>query len=51
MIAAQERFWSTTAVKPNQRFAFWHDAVSHAVLNVDVDTGYRRRLFGSHAAQ
>jgi AraC-like DNA-binding protein len=41
-----ERFWSTSAVKPAQRFAFWHDAVSDAVLNVDVETRDRSEFDG-----
>jgi AraC family transcriptional regulator, positive regulator of tynA and feaB len=46
MSTPPERFWSTNAVRPAQRFAFWHDAVSNAVLNVDVETPDRDQFEG-----
>lgn len=54
MNALSDRFWSTEAVSPAQRFAFWHDAVSNAVLNVDVadgDSNDRRNFNGWIAAR
>jgi AraC-like DNA-binding protein len=46
MNSPAERFWSTAAVRAPHRFAFWNDAVSNAVLNVDVDRTVRGEFDG-----